>query len=34
LDPYLLTPWSPELTTQNTVVLPCLALLLDEPIAL
>ncbi|WP_369392818.1 hypothetical protein AB5J72_38495 [Streptomyces sp. CG1] len=33
-DPYLLTAWSPELTTQDTVVLPYLALLLDEPIAL
>ncbi|QMU74825.1 hypothetical protein GXW83_02590 [Streptacidiphilus sp. PB12-B1b] len=32
--PYLLTAWSPELTAQDTVALPYLALLLDEPIAL
>lgn len=32
--PYLLTAWSPELTAQETVVLPHLALLLDEPVAL
>lgn len=32
--PYLLTAWSPELTAQDTVVLPYLALLLDEPLAL
>ncbi|MCY0952762.1 hypothetical protein F0344_19915 [Streptomyces finlayi] len=32
--PYLLTAWSPELTAQETVVLPHLASLLDEPVAL
>jgi hypothetical protein len=32
--PCLLAAWSPELTAQDTVVLPYLALLLDEPIAL
>jgi hypothetical protein len=32
--PYLLAAWSPTLTAQDTVVLPYLALLLDEPIAL
>ncbi|MFG2381175.1 hypothetical protein [Streptomyces avermitilis] len=29
--PYMLTAWSPELTAQDTVVPPYLALLLDEP---
>lgn len=32
--PYLLTAWSSELTAQETVVLPHLALLLDEPVVL
>ena len=32
--PYLLAAWSPELTAEESVVLPYLALLLDEPIAL
>lgn len=32
--PYLLSAWSSELTAQETVVLPHLALLLDEPVAL
>ena len=32
--PYLLAAWSPELTAQDSIVLPYLALLLDEPVAL
>lgn len=33
-SPYLLTAWSPDLTAQDAVVLPHLAELLDEPLAL
>jgi hypothetical protein len=32
--PYVLTAWSPALTAQDTVALPYLAFLLDEPIVL
>ncbi|QIY53409.1 hypothetical protein HEP86_01380 [Streptomyces sp. RPA4-5] len=32
--PYVLTAWSPELTVQESVALPDLASVLDEPIAL
>lgn len=32
-DPYLLTAWSPAITAQDTIALPDLAALLDEPAA-
>ncbi|KND38327.1 hypothetical protein [Streptomyces acidiscabies] len=32
--PYLLAAWSPELSAQDSIVLPALAALLDEPLAL